>query len=111
MRKKARELNDVIKMGRTQLQDAVPMTLGMEFSAFADTVYEDMQRIGEARNLIAEINMGATAIGTGIKQPSRLCGTCDAVFAGFDRYTGDKGKQYGGSHFRYRGICPAFRCP
>lgn len=69
LEKKAKELNDVIKMGRTQLQDAVPMTLGMEFSAFADTIYEDMQRIGEARNLIAEINMGATAIGTGINSP------------------------------------------
>lgn len=66
---KAEEFKDIIKMGRTQLQDAVPMTLGMEFSAYADTLYEDMQRIGEARNLIAEINMGATAIGTGINSP------------------------------------------
>lgn len=68
--RKAEEFKDIIKMGRTQLQDAVPMTLGMEFSAYADTIYEDMQRIGEARNLIAEINMGATAIGTGINSPS-----------------------------------------
>ncbi len=67
--RKAEEFKDIIKMGRTQLQDAVPMTLGMEFSAYADTIYEDMQRIGEARNLIAEINMGATAIGTGINSP------------------------------------------
>lgn len=67
--RKADEFKDIIKMGRTQLQDAVPMTLGMEFSAYADTIYEDMQRIGEARNLIAEINMGATAIGTGINSP------------------------------------------
>lgn len=67
---KAEEFKDIIKMGRTQLQDAVPMTLGMEFSAYADTIYEDMQRIGEARNLIAEINMGATAIGTGINSPN-----------------------------------------
>ena len=66
---KAEEFRDVIKMGRTQLQDAVPMTLGMEFAAYAETIHEDMMRVGEARNLIAEINMGATAIGTGINSP------------------------------------------
>ena len=66
---KAEEFRDVIKMGRTQLQDAVPMTLGMEFAAYAETIREDMMRVGEARNLIAEINMGATAIGTGINSP------------------------------------------
>ena len=66
---KAEEFRDVIKMGRTQLQDAVPMTLGMEFAAYAETISEDMMRVGEARNLIAEINMGATAIGTGINSP------------------------------------------
>ena len=67
---KAEEFRDVIKMGRTQLQDAVPMTLGMEFAAYAETIREDMMRVGEARNLIAEINMGATAIGTGINSPA-----------------------------------------
>ena len=56
---KAEEFRDIIKMGRTQLQDAVPMTLGMEFAAYAETLSEDMMRMGEARNLIAEINMGA----------------------------------------------------
>lgn len=66
---KAEEFRDVIKMGRTQLQDAVPMTLGMEFAAYAETIQEDMMRVGEARNLIAEINLGATAIGTGINSP------------------------------------------
>lgn len=66
---KAEEFRDIIKMGRTQLQDAVPMTLGMEFAAYAETLSEDMMRMGEARNLIAEINMGATAIGTGINSP------------------------------------------
>jgi len=55
-----------LKMGRTQLQDAVPMTLGQEFSAFAHTIQEDIDRLGEAQALIREINMGATAIGTGI---------------------------------------------
>ena len=50
-----------LKMGRTQLQDAVPMTLGQEFSAFAHTMQEDVDRLTEAQALIREINMGATA--------------------------------------------------
>jgi aspartate ammonia-lyase len=56
-------------MGRTQLQDAVPMTLGQEFTAFGNTIAEDVDRLGEAQALIREINMGATAIGTGITAP------------------------------------------
>jgi len=63
---KAREFKDVLKMGRTQLQDAVPMTLGQEFSTYAVMLFEDEERIREASRLICEINMGATAIGTGI---------------------------------------------
>jgi aspartate ammonia-lyase len=63
---KAIEFSDVIKMGRTQLQDAVPMTLGQEFGAWAVMVEEDIQRVREAQSLIHEINMGATAIGTGL---------------------------------------------
>ena len=58
-----------LKMGRTQLQDAVPMTLGQEFAAFGHTIAEDVDRLGEAQALIREINMGATAIGTGINTP------------------------------------------
>ena len=58
-----------LKMGRTQLQDAVPMTLGQEFLAFGHTLAEDVDRLGEAQLLIHEINMGATAIGTGINAP------------------------------------------
>ncbi len=63
---KALEFKDVLKMGRTQLQDAVPMTLGQEFSTYAVMLGEDEQRLREAALLICEINMGATAIGTGI---------------------------------------------
>jgi aspartate ammonia-lyase len=63
---KAEEFKDVLKMGRTQLQDAVPMTLGQEFSTYAVMMDEDQQRLREAVLLICEINMGATAIGTGI---------------------------------------------
>lgn len=63
---KASEFGGVIKMGRTQLQDAVPMTLGQEFGAYEVMVGEDIQRVREAQTLIHEINMGATAIGTGL---------------------------------------------
>jgi aspartate ammonia-lyase len=63
---KAEEFSDVLKMGRTQLQDAVPMTLGQEFSTYAVMVGEDEERLKEASLLIHEINLGATAIGTGI---------------------------------------------
>jgi aspartate ammonia-lyase len=66
---KAREFADVLKMGRTQLQDAVPMTLGQEFSTYAVMLGEDQQRLREAALLIQEINLGATAIGTGINAP------------------------------------------
>ena len=63
---KAGEFRDVLKMGRTQLQDAVPMTLGQEFSTYAVMLGEDEERLKEAAMLIREINLGATAIGTGI---------------------------------------------
>ncbi|MCX4158229.1 MULTISPECIES: aspartate ammonia-lyase [Paraburkholderia] len=63
---KSVEFKDVLKMGRTQLQDAVPMTLGQEFSTYAVMLGEDEERLREAALLICEINMGATAIGTGI---------------------------------------------
>ncbi|BDT67557.1 aspartate ammonia-lyase [Comamonadaceae bacterium OS-1] len=63
---KAEEFRDVLKMGRTQLQDAVPMTLGQEFSTYAVMLGEDEERLREAVLLLCEINMGATAIGTGI---------------------------------------------
>jgi aspartate ammonia-lyase len=66
---KAEQFKDVLKIGRTQLQDAVPMTLGQEFSTYAVMLGEDEQRLREARALIQEINLGATAIGTGINSP------------------------------------------
>lgn len=64
--KKSKEFSNVIKMGRTQLQDAVPMTLGQEFEAFAVTLEEEILRLEENSKLFYEINMGGTAIGTGI---------------------------------------------
>ena len=63
---KGEEFKDVIKMGRTQLQDAVPMTLGQEFTAYAATLGEEIERLEQNKVLLYEQNMGATAIGTGI---------------------------------------------
>jgi aspartate ammonia-lyase len=63
---KAAEFGDVLKMGRTQLQDAVPMTLGQEFTTYAVMIEEDRQRLAEAAALLLESNLGGTAIGTGI---------------------------------------------
>jgi aspartate ammonia-lyase len=68
-REKAIEFKDIIKLGRTQLQDAVPMTLGQEFGAFATAVSEDTQRLEAVNELFCEINIGATAIGSGLNAP------------------------------------------
>jgi aspartate ammonia-lyase len=67
---KADEFRDVIKMGRTQLQDAVPMTLGQEFATFSRMTMEDIQRLREVVPLLREINLGGTAIGTGLNAPA-----------------------------------------
>ncbi len=74
--KKSEEFAHVIKMGRTQLQDAVPMTLGMEFGAYAKTVKEEIPRIAISACLLLEVNMGATAIGTGINAPLGYAELC-----------------------------------
>ncbi|MFG2819961.1 aspartate ammonia-lyase [Kitasatospora sp. NPDC048365] len=63
---KAEEFSDVLKIGRTQLQDAVPMTLGQEFATYAVMLEEDRRRLSEACALIHEVNLGGTAIGTGL---------------------------------------------
>ncbi|MEJ8308368.1 aspartate ammonia-lyase [Agrobacterium larrymoorei] len=67
---KAREFDGVLKVGRTQLQDAVPMTLGQEFRTFAVMLGEDRARLIESAALLHEINLGATAIGTGLNAPT-----------------------------------------
>lgn len=67
--RKATEFEPILKIGRTQLQDAVPMSLGHEFLSFAIMLGEDELRLREARALISEINLGGTAIGTGINAP------------------------------------------
>src|SRR5215469_8988344 len=70
-REKAREFAGIVKVGRTQLQDAVPMTLEQEFEGFAVTVAEDHERLYAIINQLGEINLGATAIGTGIAADPR----------------------------------------
>jgi len=65
-REKAVEFATVLKMGRTQLQDAVPMTLGQSFAAWATTLEEEVERLEQNAALFLEVNMGGTAIGTGI---------------------------------------------
>jgi aspartate ammonia-lyase len=72
---KAAEFTDILKLGRTQLQDAVPMTLGQEFGAYAVTLGEDQDRLAEAITLLREINLGATAIGTGLNADPRYADT------------------------------------
>ncbi|MEJ7928402.1 aspartate ammonia-lyase [Ramlibacter sp. AN1015] len=78
---KAEEFKDILKIGRTQLQDAVPMTLGQEFSTYAVMMEEDEARLREARALIQEINLGATAIGTGINAPAGYADLACATLA------------------------------
>ncbi len=76
----------LVKIGRTQLQDAVPMTLGQEFSTYAVMLQEDEDRLLEASSLLHEINLGATAIGTGINAPP---GYAAAVCAHLCALTGE----------------------
>ena len=66
---KSRQFADVLKMGRTQLQDAVPMSLGQEFQAFAVLLDEEVERLIHNAALLLEVNLGATAIGTGLNTP------------------------------------------
>ena len=71
LRSKGEEFSSVLKMGRTQMQDAVPMTVGQEFHGWATTIEEDVQRLTRTATLFQEINLGATAIGTGITSDPR----------------------------------------
>ena len=66
---KGEEFEHILKLGRTQMQDAVPMTLGQEFTAFAVNLEEELRHLDYARSLLLEINLGATAIGTGLNAP------------------------------------------
>ena len=74
--RKAKEFENVIKMGRTQLQDAVPMTLGQEFEAFAFTLKKEIPYLQDHALQFLEVNMGATAIGTGLNAPKGYAQLC-----------------------------------
>lgn len=76
LKNKSVELADKLKMGRTHLQDAVPMTAGQEFDAFATMIKKEMTRIESTRALFHEINMGGTAIGTGLNAPVGYSEAC-----------------------------------
>ncbi len=69
MQEKAESFGGIIKMGRTQLQDAVPMTLGQTFGSYATTLGKEIDRLNENAALMLDINMGGTAIGTGLNAP------------------------------------------
>ncbi|MCK5782335.1 MAG: aspartate ammonia-lyase [Flavobacteriales bacterium] len=75
-RTKGKEFAHVLKMGRTQLQDAVPMTLGQEFEAYAATLEEEVKLLRRNADLFKEVNMGATAIGTGINSVPGYAEVC-----------------------------------
>jgi aspartate ammonia-lyase len=82
---KVAEFQFVLKMGRTQLQDAVAMTLGQEFRAFATLLKEDIRLIQRTRELLLEVNLGATAIGTGVNTPK---GYANEVIQSLHKITG-----------------------
>ena len=82
MRAKGAELVHVLKMGRTQLQDAVPMSLGQEFEAFAVLLEEEVSRLHNNAALLLEVNLGATAIGTGLNTPPDYQRTVDRGVCG-----------------------------
>ena len=69
MQHKERQFADVLKVARTQLRDAVPMTLGMEFGAFAEALARDRWRVFKCRERIKQVNLGGTAVGTGLGAP------------------------------------------
>jgi aspartate ammonia-lyase len=77
-RAKGEEFGGIVKMGRTQLQDAVPMTVGQEFTAFAETLSGEVRALEAIQRVLCEVNMGATAIGTGLNAPAGYAGKCTA---------------------------------
>src|SRR5260221_4797649 len=91
-RLKGKEFASMLKMGRTQLQDAVPMTLGQEFTAFGETLLGEIRALQAVHRVLCEINMGATAIGTGLNAPagySKRCANHLAAVSGLPVYLAD----------------------
>jgi aspartate ammonia-lyase len=75
-RVKGEQFDTILKMGRTQLQDAVPMTLGQEFDAFAETLADETKTLETVRRVLCEVSMGGTAIGTGLNAPAGYAQKC-----------------------------------
>jgi aspartate ammonia-lyase len=84
-RAKGKEFAKVLKMGRTQLQDAVPMTLGQEFEAFGETLAGEVRALESMERVLSETNMGATAIGTGLNAPAGYAEKCTAHLAAISK--------------------------
>ncbi|MBT2293661.1 aspartate ammonia-lyase [Paenibacillus albidus] len=84
--RKAEEFDGIIKMGRTHLQDAVPIRLGQEFAAYAKMLERDLQRIGQTKVHLYEVNMGATAVGTGLNADPRYITGVVQVLADISGY-------------------------
>lgn len=80
-RRKAKQFAKVVKMGRTQLQDAVPMTLGQEFAAWAASLEDETKTLRAVERTLCEVNMGGTAIGTGLNAPKGYARKCSAHLA------------------------------
>ena len=74
--RKSKEFSELLKMGRTQLQDAVPMTLGQEFKAFAKTLQDEVNALERVENVLCDVSMGGTAIGTGLNAPKGYAEKC-----------------------------------
>ena len=89
-RAKGEEFKDIIKMGRTQLQDAVPMTSGQEFNAFANNLGEEIANLNRNAVLLKEINMGGTAIGTGLNAVPGFAELCTEKMSEFSGDTFEK---------------------
>src|SRR5688572_3735387 len=83
---KGREFESILKMGRTQLQDAVPMTLGQEFVAFAETLRDEVRALETIQRVLWEISMGGTAIGTGLNAPPGFAEKCTKHLADVTGY-------------------------
>ncbi len=86
---KANEFKDIVKMGRTHLQEALPITLGQEFSAYASALNRDIKRIDSVIDVLLEVNMGGTAIGTGLNANEKYS---KKVILHLDKFSGEQVK-------------------
>ena len=83
---KAKEFADVVKIGRTHLQDATPITVGQEFSGWASLIERDIERLKQVLDGLYDLAIGGTAVGTGSKFASRFCGTRRQTNRRFDGF-------------------------